>query len=644
MQQAKHMAATFTADPQMRLPHRPRMSEDLVRLWPNRQTMVALGGLGEIVLRGKSVGTLLPTLLPLLSGRWSVPEIVERVPGVRPGAVEDALFLLYTQGLLEDAQVSATHLTPALVRAFDSQLKFYSRYVDHTRAARSRYEVLDRLQSCTVTLLGDGGAARRVLDDLLALGLGRARLVALDGADPAWLALEAPHAQIERLAAGADGALPPEVAAESDLLLLVSDRPRPALTRALNRLALERGLTFLRALLGAAAVEIGPALFPGQSSCYECAHLLNLIDLDASEPDLPAPGAQDALTPEQQIGASQTALAVLSILTRFLPIKTGNTLHRLSLDTLELVPHAVYSLPGCPACSRVRGYTQGRSLRVSPTHRENWPALYHANTNERSYSLFPKGHQVHYAPKNTKTLAGSYKTYANRPAIPLPGDGVSLPERLGQPFAALAYGARPLPRSGPARLEDMALLLQLAAGRQSYGAQSGWQIGFRITPSAGALASQTLYLVSFTVEGLAPGLYHFNPHGALEQLRQADLRQQLDRAVPGAEDLPPEGVAAAIIQTSAFGRIESKYQAKSYRYALYDGGVMLHSLQVISGLLGFELWQTSSFYDDEVCAILDLHTPTEFPLLVTYLVADAHNGWQPTRSVEDTGDAQESAV
>lgn len=157
-------------------------------------------------------------------------------------------------------------------------------------------------------------------------------------------------------------------------------------------------------------------------------------------------------------------------------------------------------------------------------------------------------------------------------------------------------------------------------GFQLVEQENGRGLGLRLTPSAGGMASQTLYLVNFHIQGLAPGIYYFNPHErTLAQLRAGNCRQQLDAAVIGSETLP-DNVVAAVIQTAAHGRVESKYVSKSFRYVHYDGGAMLQSLHIVTQLLGLELWASDDFYDDRVNDLLGLHTLTEFALYTAYLV------------------------
>jgi SagB-type dehydrogenase family enzyme len=464
------------------------------------------------------------------------------------------------------------------------------------------------------------------------LGVGRVTVVSLNGHGRRWAALKSLHTTVQLLdldIAALESEHPVAVAelaaavAEHDLTLLVSDKPCSRLTRLLNRLAVTCESPFLRSRISEEVVEIGPAVFAGQSACYECAHLTGLLDLDEVEPVHPEASARSgSLSPQEQIGASHTALFTLALLTKFIPIKSGDTIYRLMPDELALKGVAAYQLAGCPVCSAAQSYDTGRDLQVGPEHGENWPVLYHLNTNERAYNLFPKGHQMHYSPKNMKTVQGAYKQYRNRESVELwPLTLEALPEPFHASYAKVAGTvASPGEHQGPVTLAEIGFLLQIVAGFQTIEGGIGWNVGLRLTPSAGGMASQTLYLVNFGVEELATGVYHFNPHlRTLDKLRQGDFRRQLHGAIGSIE----EGVAApvaAIVQTAAHGRIESKYVSKSYRYVHYDGGAMMHSLQIAGRLLGLELWQTLDFCDDEVNELLGIHTTTEFALGITYLV------------------------
>jgi SagB-type dehydrogenase family enzyme len=630
MLENKVLVDAANADEQLRLPTNPRLSEDFLKLWHNQQTLVVLGAADEVVLRGKAVGALLPQLLPQLNGRLSVEEIGARIPGLKPATLNETLLLLYMNGLLEEGLVQSTNLSRESVRAFDEQLKYYSRYVDFTRSCHNRFEVLGRLQDSSVLIVGRGRGARQLLRELASLGLGRALLLPLDGGSPGWHALGlGPHTSVETLDVVAEAVEAGDEEALASLggrfegqrlILLVTDEPAHGLTRSLNRLAVERGVAFMRCRFSPEAVEVGHLYLPGESGCYECSHRSQVLDLDGQGEAATATAAGDEwLTPEEQFGASHAALLLLSHLSGLTPAVSEFSFFRFDPAKFEFVRHAVYQLPGCPVCSRLSGYEAGRDLLFGESHMENWPALYHFNTNDRQSTVIPKGHQRHYSPKVLKLMEGAYKTYAGGTQADLTPTATRWPEPLSQPYAGVAEGATRTPPRRRVSVEDISWLLQIAAGRRLGDPKVGWPPGQRFTPSGGGLASQQLYLANLSVEGLEPGLYHFNQvQGLLEKMPGEGLEEQLRRAVPGTEELSGR-VAAAIIQTAAFGRLEYKYIFKAYRYSMFDSGAMLQSLYTVSQVLGLEFWHSSHFYDDEVSALLGLHTVTEFPTYVAYL-------------------------
>lgn len=621
-------------DEQLRLPLRPRVPEDLVKVWHNLQTLAVFGAAEEVVFRGKAVQALLPQLFACLSGRLSLEEIAGRVQGARPDSVLEALTMLHMHGLLEEGVVSTPGLSRELVSDFEPLLKFFSRYVDVTRTCANRYEALGRLRKSSVMLVGDGPAAGESLRGLLDLGVGRVTLLPLDGAQFGGGAeVAGPYTSVE--AAGLDAAALTEGGADAarrleqalaghSLVLLVSQSPHPRLTRLLNRLAVSLGIPFLRGQIGEQQVEVGPAVMPRESACCECAHASGVLDLDGPDgpaPRVEAPAARAWPNPEEELGASRVLLHALSMLTGIIPIRGANKVSRLSFDTLLFEEHPAYRMVGCATCCAARNYDAGRDLFVGPSHAENWPALYHFNTNDLQFNLAPKTYQIHYSPAVVKMASSApHKSYSTvHRAVELVTAFGAMPDGLKEAYAG---GAPPAPSAGsrgPVTITDVARLLMLAAGRRMNSVWEGWPQARRLTPSGGNLASQQLYLLSYSVGGLAGGLYNFNSLAdALEPLGAAATRETLEAAVPGVTGLGPR-VAAALVQTAVHGRVEHKYASKAYRYCLHDGGAMLESLRAVSHALGLELWHTMDFYDDEVRELIDLHTVQEFPLLVALL-------------------------
>jgi SagB-type dehydrogenase family enzyme len=616
MSQAHQLSQHLSADPQVQLPRYPRLSEELQIIWHSGQLALITGAASDVILRGKSVRVLLPQLLPLLNGTLTVAAICERLPHCKPSVVQDALLLLYMQGVLEDGQAARQDLSPDLQRAFAGQLKFYSRYVDVTRANPSRYAVLKQLQASALLLIGEERIAAPLIGELADLGVGAitwqplAPVAAQPGFTWTDISMLVPTNDDRAIAAQAAEWL---AGTPNGLVVLVGRQERPVLLNALNQQVVRQNARLLRGLIRPDLVELGPTVFGGESSCYACATLNGL--LPASPDEQPAPPASP-LSHIEQIGISQTALLVLSLTTQLTSIKSGDTLLRLDLDTLAWEPTQNYRIVGCPVCGVE--YSAGRDLLIGAEYQENLPAFYHINTNERSYLIYPKGHQQHYSAKNAVAMISAAKSYTNCAQIDLTALVAQAPSSTNALYGRLLPPANP-----SAELADLAWLLLASCGRSFNDPAAGWQVGQRLTPSGGNLASQTLYVVNQGIAGLERGLYHFNPQrGSLEVRQQADLRPAIDRLIVG--ELPPDAeVLAVVIETAALGRVESKYAYKAYRYSLYDAGSLLQSLASVGATLGWEVLVTADFDDEALRDVLQLHSVNETPLLISYLVRAA---------------------
>lgn len=625
MREAKGLAQRVAHDPQIQMPTYPRVPEDIVSIWFTQQLLVLGGTIDNVVLRGKSVENLLPQLLPLLRGRLTVDEIVERVQGFQPQSVRDALVLLYMQGLIEEGAIPFQNLNRDLLRAFNLQLKFYSRYIDYTHANINRYEVLSRMQASSVLVVGQGASGRAALAEVASLGLGKAIVLPLDDAIDAWQALSTPYFDIDILDLDVQelrggNLLAIEKLAQAirpqNLVLLMTDTPNLIFTRLLNKIAIEQKVPFMRAYISQDTVRLGPTVFPGESGCYECANLSGLINLDVADgKEVAESQPKNYLSPFEQIGVSQQAFLTLASLTKFIPILTGDGLYELNQE-MKLIPHALHAYIGCPVCNHVHDYdVQHRNLQVGPHHAENLSALFHLNTNDKAYRFFLKGHQVHYKSKNLKHLPGAYKQYTGRPRINYQEEVLQFPSNFEAPFAAMQTNPALISRREALTFDDLKTFIQLTAG--SYQVPEQLSRFVRITPSGGSLASQTVYLVNFGVAGLQAGIYHANPTGYLDQLKIGNFRQELDEIVVGAKAYTEKEFLGAVILTAAFGRLESKYLSKAYRYSHYDSGAMLQTIQTVGQMMGLEMWPTGNFYDDRLEEFLTLGANTE---LITYVV------------------------
>ena len=180
---------------------------------------------------------------------------------------------------------------------------------------------------------------------------------------------------------------------------------------------------------------------------------------------------------------------------------------------------------------------------------------YHAFSSESRQSVFRRAPGVAWgdAPPPFKRYDDANKIALTKGS---PGKGL-LGERLHHPALAARFTVAELGR-----------LLHLFSG---ITLRRGGH-ALRASPSSGALFPSELYIVARRVDGLAPGLYHYDPeHHRLSAL--------------GPEPNPPNALAsddadAVVLLSAIFRRTGYKYHNRAYRYALADAGHLLENMRL----------------------------------------------------------------
>jgi SagB-type dehydrogenase family enzyme len=181
--------------------------------------------------------------------------------------------------------------------------------------------------------------------------------------------------------------------------------------------------------------------------------------------------------------------------------------------------------------------------------------------------------------------------YDGYPAVPLP-DAPALPavpvsELLARPAAA-ALDPAPLP------LGDAAALLRYAYGVLDRTAESAR--GPRTVYSAGSLYPLELFACVTRVEGLGPGLCHYDASGhLLHVLRGGDHSQKLAPAIGDgrlAQMAPLLIFVAALPERSVL-----KYGDRGYRFALLEAGAVVQNIQLVAGALGLAVVHVGDYFD-----------------------------------------------
>ena len=144
----------------------------------------------------------------------------------------------------------------------------------------------------------------------------------------------------------------------------------------------------------------------------------------------------------------------------------------------------------------------------------------------------------------------------------------------------------------------------------------------RAVPSGGALYPLELYVASHKVEGLEPGIYHYNVlNHSLELVREGQFSGELGRALFYEEMF--KGVSAAFLITGVLKRSSIKYGERAYRFMMLEAGHVGQNICLTSFSLNLGCLMLGGFYDDDVDRILGIDGVSETML---YASAVGHIG------------------
>jgi SagB-type dehydrogenase family enzyme len=184
------------------------------------------------------------------------------------------------------------------------------------------------------------------------------------------------------------------------------------------------------------------------------------------------------------------------------------------------------------------------------------------------------------------------KRYLDRPRVELPacsGTG-QLAEVLRSRRTWREFGDRHL------TLDEAATLLGLTFGVERWLEVSDdrW-VALKSSPSGGARHSIEAYLLSFGVEGIENGTYHYCPDShALTLLGSPTSRELLNAFMPAQAWVHKP--AAFVVMTSVFARVQHKYQhPHAYRVVLLDAGHLSQTFLLVATALGLAPFCVAAF-------------------------------------------------
>jgi SagB-type dehydrogenase family enzyme len=202
-------------------------------------------------------------------------------------------------------------------------------------------------------------------------------------------------------------------------------------------------------------------------------------------------------------------------------------------------------------------------------------------------------------PKPRILTAEPFKRYPQAEKVLLPrswdGEETNLWRLLQRRRSKRDYAAQGL------GLTDLALLLWASQG---VTAQAG-SCYLRTAPSAGALYPIETYVAAERVEGVEPGLLHFDVKGfQLERLALGAPGRSVAKVSLGQTFV--SRAAAVFIWSAVLRRNMTKYGHRGLRYVFMDAGHICQNLLLAAEAIGLAACPVGAFFDDELNALLEL--------------------------------------
>jgi len=180
--------------------------------------------------------------------------------------------------------------------------------------------------------------------------------------------------------------------------------------------------------------------------------------------------------------------------------------------------------------------------------------------------------------------------------VPLEPGGSALQMPLG--YALLKRRSTREYRDQAIRKRDMAHLLWATQGVTGLG-------GLRTAPSAGALCPLRVYVLGFNVEGLAKGMYRYDPDShELETLGRGDRKKAFMAAAAGQDCVGQ--CAAAVLLTADLRRMVREFGDRAQTLALMEAGHAGQNFLLAGTALGLGVIGLRKFDPAMVHQVLEL--------------------------------------
>ena len=245
--------------------------------------------------------------------------------------------------------------------------------------------------------------------------------------------------------------------------------------------------------------------------------------------------------------------------------------------------------------------------------------LFHENTKLHPATNDAMFFQGNYDPVDLQTMAKAFKQYARAPKIKLPR--MEEMGKVSREFSEVLLSRRSFRdfSDEAMNLEEVSrILFQTYGITGELSTKSGQKQYLRASPSAGALYPAEIYLGIQNVNGIEPGIYHYNVlNHELELLSGGNPAESMFRALCGQEFV--RQAALTVLITGVISRTKQKYGERGYRYALLDVGHLGQNLYLSSTALNLAVMTTCGFLDNEANRLLKIDGLNETTLYAAFI-------------------------
>ncbi len=303
-------------------------------------------------------------LLKLMDGTRTVDEIkqkiIEKYPHVTSEEVDEAIAEIDRLGFISDASaLERTQLTEKERDRFKGNLNFFSFFAN---SRQSNFEIQEKLNNSTVTIIGMGGFGTNILYNMAGLGVKNVRIADFDRVELSNLNRQLlfnekdigrPKIEVAKefmadfhsdmkiettLMKVESSKQVEELAAGSDLVLLAADEPMIKLAQWVNKACVKLNIPYI---VGGMGIDSGEfySIIPGQSGCVDCMHLYFLKTNENYEAatrqllDFRPPNWGTA--PGVAIITAMISLEATKILTGVGPLVANGKMYSINVHTLE---------------------------------------------------------------------------------------------------------------------------------------------------------------------------------------------------------------------------------------------------------------------------------------------------------------------